>query len=469
MIKITPYDWQQPLVEAAVSALQRHKVFISAFPTGSGKTVIALEVARRIGGPWLVIAPKISITAWKRTAKRMGVDTLIDVINPEQISKPTGCKYYSRPIIGQRIDRKTGKKKDVRADIGTWSIPAGCSVVWDEPHRSASGIKSAATFALGALRSYARCIHPMSATLADSPLKLRAVGWLCGLHQFNEPSFYAWCRAHGCAMKEVSEYNSQQSFMFTQHEPTALKHMAAIRKAMGDKLMSLSASEIPDFPTQTLQTLFLDLSNKDQKEAVKLLAKIEDASDRLQSVARSKLAEVNRARERLEFILAPLLAHQAVKEIEDGSSTVNFFSYTEPRELFEETLTTLLQRSEKKLPTGICSIHGGQTPEVRQSLIDQFQANAIYAASVQLKAGGAAVSLHDELHQRPRVSYILPAYEADDVKQALGRIRRCQGTHATQNFVIMAGTIQERVASRLETKLSCIDTLNDADLSLKGN
>jgi hypothetical protein len=62
------------------------------------------------------------------------------------------------------------------------------------------------------------------------------------------------------------------------------------------------------------------------------------------------------------------------------------------------------------------------------------------------------------------VSFILPAYEADDVKQALGRIRRCQGTHATQYFVIAAGTMQERVAATLERKFGCIDSLNDNDL-----
>ena len=62
-------------------------------------------------------------------------------------------------------------------------------------------------------------------------------------------------------------------------------------------------------------------------------------------------------------------------------------------------------------------------------------------------------SLHDERKERPRVSLILQSWNSSTVKQCLGRIRRCNGTHATQHFVLAAGTVQERVAATLDASI----------------
>ena len=45
METITPYAWQLPLVDAVIAGLKARRLFISGFPTGSGKTVISLAVA----------------------------------------------------------------------------------------------------------------------------------------------------------------------------------------------------------------------------------------------------------------------------------------------------------------------------------------------------------------------------------------------------------------------------------------
>lgn len=434
--RIEPYDWQAPLVEIAVQAMRKYRVFVSGFPTGAGKTVIALAAARALGGPWLVVAPKVSLTAWHRTAERMGcADRLFGVINPEQISKPRGCEFYTR-------DRK-------------WTLPQGTSVVWDEPHRSASGPKSVSTRALAELRAYARYVHPMTATLADSPLKLRAIGWLCGLHDYNDSSFYGWCRSHGCTDQEVGGFSSpgRRALKFTTNARAAVEHMAAIRRELNGMFMAVRADDIPGFPTQTLDVKLIDLDKRD-RDAVD--AACREMSDRMQSRARSPLAELNRERERIEFHMAETLADLAYAKSQGGVSAVCFFCYTEPRERFERKL--------EGYGVQVCRICGGQKDEERQAMMDAFQRNELHVASVQIKAGGASVSLHDELKQRPRESFLIPAYEAADVKQALGRIRRCEGTHAVQHFVIAAGTIQERVAATLERKLLSIDTLNDTDL-----
>jgi hypothetical protein len=446
------YGWQRPLEKAIVTSLWRHRVFISGFPTGSGKTILSLAAAKEIGGPHLVVAPKIARSQWLRAADSMGASNqILAVINPERLSTPQGCEFYHR--VG-----KPKKKGD--ACPGTWTLPVGTSVIWDEPHRGSSGVKSQTTQALAELRAYARCLHAMSATVADSPLKLRALGWWLDLHQYHDSSFYGWCRQNGCKNKDPGQFVSsagRAGIEFTRDPAEAVRHMTNIRRAMGERFMSIKADDIPGFPTETLGIKLVDLSERDKLEIDSAYAEM---SNRMKTRAKSTMAELGRERERIEFVMAEALAELAEGHVQNGMSVVVFFSFTEPRLRFEAKLQAM------GIP--VATVCGGQhetaTTNERQDAIDAFQRNEVHVAAVMAKAGGAALSLHDIRKERPRVSYTLPAYEADLIRQCLGRIRRCEGTHATQFFVIAAGTIQERVAASLERKLGNMAALNESDL-----
>lgn len=439
MSMISPYPWQRPLVDFVLNSLKERHVAISGFPTGSGKTVIALAAAKILNAPHLVVCPKAAVTQWRRVADQMGAGHLLHgVVNPEKLSTPRGCEFYDK--------------------VGKWRLPPGTYVVWDEPHRGAGGKDSIQTKALAELRAYAAGLHAMSATVADSPLKLRALGFWLGMHQYSDGSFYAWCRKHGCTFQSPSRDMrdaGRKVLKFTTDPLVAREHMLAIRREMGSVFMSMKAEDIPGFPEQALGVKYVDL-NKDDRKAIE--DAYETMSDRMKSRARSWMAETSRERERIEYTMAPALAELAEAHVAEGLSPATFFNFTEPRLRFEETLRNLGVHN-------IASVHGGQKEEDRQKMIDEFQANRLWAASIMVKAGGAALSLHDVRHERSRVGLIVPAYEADLIKQALGRIRRCEGTPVVQHFVIAAGTAMEAVASRLECKMGNIDALNDGDMS----
>lgn len=434
---ITPYFWQAPFVDRTLNTLRDGKVAINAMPTGSGKTVIALAVAKALNAPHLVICPKVARTQWRRVADLMDAGhLLIDVINPENISTPRGCKYYTR-------EQK-------------WKLPQGVFVIFDEVHRGASGVHSTQTQALAELKAYCRGLHAMSATVADSPLKLRALGFWLGLHDYHEDSFYSWCRRHGCSMVSVSEWGpTRKGFKFTTDPAEARRHMLDIRREMGSAFMSMRAEDIPGFPAQIIEVKRIDLDADDRKAVGEAYAQM---SDRLKTRARSWLAETARERERIEFSMAKALARLAAAYVAEGLSPVTFFSYTEPRLRFEAELRSLGV-------SNIATICGDQKDADRWTGIDSFQANETHVAAVMLKAGGAALSLHDVKHERPRVSMITPAYEADLIKQAFGRIRRDGGTPVVQMFMVAANTVMEAVAARLETKTGNIDALNDGDMN----
>lgn len=452
------YDWQQPLADQALASLSDHRFFINACTTGAGKTYMCCDVMRRLKVPHLIIAPKVALTQWRRVIEDFGLkEYVLDVINPEQISKPSGCKWYTRDKL--------------------WQIPENTCVVFDEIHRGASGIyepprgtvkkaKSITTRAVAELKAFPGArLHAMSATPACDPLHLQALGFWGGLHAFNKANFTAWCRENGCEdglVKIFAGYDDinnapifryQKNFKFTQDKKKAEMHMKNIRKAFGPRFMALGPEDIPGFPEQLVAVKTVDLNKRDRDEIDKAYNAM---SERLRSKAQG-LAASGRERERIEFIMAEVLAELTANAIEDGNSVVNFFNFTEPRMRFVKQL-------RKRLPSlGISQIYGAQK-EDRQKEIDLFQQNVNHSMVANLQAGGAAVSLHDDRHERMRVSFMLPSNNAAEIVQGFGRTRRANGTFARQYFVIAAGTIQERVKMNLDKKLRNLDALTDNDL-----
>lgn len=432
-----PYDWQRPIVAAAVSSLRESRVFICGAGTGVGKTVVALAALKELGCPGLVVAPKVARSQWLRTAEAMAcAGQVVDVVNPEKISSPRGCAYYSRDAL--------------------WRIPRDCLVVFDEIHRGASGEKSVTTLAVAQLKAYPSArLLALSATVADSPLKLRALGYWLGFHSFALPSFRAWCAEHGCKWEEFGwGRNRKRAFAFTKSAKRGREEMARIRADMGARFLAVGPDEVPGFPAETLEVLRLDLGKSDRDGLERAYAAMPQAY--LESSKDVNVA-VLRERERAEFCKAEAIAERAAAFESDGLSVFVLVNFTAARERIEEFL------KEKKIKCA--SIYGGQNDEERQRGIDAFQNNDVHVLVAMAAAASCALSAHDAKHERPRVSLISPGYNASDVKQGLGRIRRVNGTDVVQYFVVAADTVEERVAKTLERKLGNIDALNDADLA----
>lgn len=436
---ITPYSWQTPIIDKVTESLRVNRYAINASGTGAGKTVMALASLKALYESGdvehcLVIAPKVSLSQWWATAESMGIkDALLDCINPEKISKPSGCAFYT-------VDT-------------TWQIPAKTLVIWDEPHRNASGVKSRATLAMAQLKAFPSSkLLAMSATLADSPMKLRALGFWGGMHNFNLSSFHQWCRLNGCQFESL---NNHYVLRFTRIKEKAKQYMANIRRAFGSAYVAIPLADIPNFPEQTLDVLRVDLNKRDRAEIER---NYKEMSERLKTRAKNDMAEIGRCRERIEFSKAEAMAELALGHLSENKSVVIFCNFTSARERIGKFL------ADNQIPYG--EIYGGQKDEDRQACIDQFQANTLPVMIVMTAAGGAALSLHDTRHERPRVSLITPSFNAAEVRQALGRIRRCNGTNVEQYFVLAAKTIEDRVSVKLEAKLNNIDTLNDNDLEV---
>jgi len=424
------YTWQQPSSDRLVEILTKHPIALNASETGTGKTFVALDVLRRLERKAVIISPKSVITAWRAAADALGVSAnVLDVLNLEKIQ--TGrTRWFDR----------TG-----------WKLPAGAMLVIDEVHRGCSGPSTKSTQIVAYSKAYNIPVLAQSATIADSPLKMRAIGYLLGLHKFNASSFYEWCRANGCYK---SPWHSGLEF---PKGPKGRELMAAVHTQIADKLVRLKIQDIPEFPECELEANLYDLDAKYTKE---INAAYEVMADRLKKPGANQLVEVLNARQRTEAFKVPLLVDLTEDFLAEGKSVVIFVG-------FHETMHHL---AEDLRDYGCSYIVGGQSQEQRDNQIGAFQTNENRICICMIQAGGVGVSLHDVRGTHPRVALINPSWSAVEVKQALGRIHRAGGTKALQIFVLAAGTIEEKMYRAIKRKLGNISALNgeltDSDLDI---
>ena len=441
-------SWQVPLAERQTKVLQTERMFLCAASTGAGKTYLACYTIAKLGIPTLVICPKIALSQWKSVIRGMGVEgKVIGVINPENLIASKRNPFYSH-------------------EDGWKNIPEGpVLLIFDELHRSCSGVyklskpgqkgqgcKQALMAARWVNKSTpGHKVLALTATPADSPLKMQALGYLMGFHSFVAPSFYDWCRRHGCSMQARGR---QAAFAFTRDRLRAKAIMEGIRKDMGERFMSITPNEIPGFPEETREVVLVDLAKEDHEALVRAY---EEMPELMKKPSRDSMVKLLRLRQQAEFCKASVLAKMAKDEVEDGNSVFIAISFTDAR------LRIQMELEKAGVPFG--AIYGGQKESERNGMIDAFQQNRTHVIIGMMQACGVALSLHDTKHERPRVSLISPSYSASELLQALGRIRRVGGTHATQRIVLAAGSVEERVAKAVNGKIDNIGALTDADLS----
>lgn len=432
---ITLKEWQVPLAEHQTKVLREGKVMLSACHTGSGKTYLACQTIKDLKLPTLVVCPKVAISQWRHVVEGMGcAPYVIDVVNPEKLVAGRN-PYY---------DNESGWKVD------------GTLLVWDEVHRGCSGENSKQTLAAA---RWCNKNHPlnkellMSATPFETPEKMRLIGYLMGFHCFVKASFYDWMRTKNCGFVDIGwGARKRRIFRFTTNRKKAEETMRLIRHEMGERFMSITPEEIPGFPEETREVVRIDLAKADHDALVKAY---EEMPERIRQMSQDDMVKMLRLRQQAEFCKAEVMAQMACDLVEDGSSVFLMLNYTSSRERVEEYL--------RKKGVEYVNIYGGQRESERQRGIDRFQANEVHVMVGMAAACSVALSLHDERHERPRVSLISPGYSASEFSQGLGRIRRVGGTTAVQKIVIAADSVEEKVGRTIERKMAALEALTDQD------
>lgn len=431
--------WQVPLAEHQTRVLREGRVMLSACHTGSGKTYLACQTIKDLKMPTLVVCPKVAISQWRRVVDGMGCKSfVVDVVNPERLVAGRN-QYYSNE------------------DGWKWLMDTPSLLVVDEVHRGCSGPDSKQTLMCARWCNKFHSANKellMSATPFETPEKMRLIGYLMGFHRFVKPSYFDWMKRHGCGFVDIGwGARKRRIFRFTTNRRKAEETMRLIRHEMGDRFMSITPEEIPGFPEETKEVLRIDLAKSDHDSLVRAY---EEMPERIQNLSQDDMVKVLRLRQQAEFCKAEVMAQMACDLVEDGNSVFVMVNFTDARRRIEGYLD--------KKGVRYASIYGGQKEAERQQGIDEFQSNRVHVMVGMAAACSVALSLHDERHERARVSLISPGYSASEFSQGLGRIRRVGGTTATQKIVVAADSVEEKVGMAIERKMNNLSALTDKDL-----
>jgi superfamily II DNA or RNA helicase len=423
-------SYQVEHVKYLLASLKNFDAVLDASDTGTGKTFSALACAKELGLIPIILTPKSVVPSWVRACSKHFEIPEYYVTNYESI--------------------KTGKTEYVTRnsdDSYTWNLSSDKHIlIFDEVHRCKNKDTLNSKMLVGAKRCSVKTIC-LSATIADNPSQMYAIGITLGL--FSNNHYNTWLRSLGAI------YNADE-MRFEFGEESLMRVNSQIFPRKGHRLSIKDLGDL--FPeTQILPDVFT-VSDASQKRINDLYNIINQALKDLRIKEKTDkghhLTELLRARQEIELIKVPVFLDMAQDSLEEGNSVVIIVNFT-------ETLNVLASKLNTK-----CVVHGQQTPKEREENISDFQADKERVIILNIRSGGVGVSLHDLNGNHPRVSLISPSWSAQDVVQAVGRVWRAGSKSSSlQKIVYCANTIEEEICERMKIKIDNINTINEASVS----
>ena len=425
--KIKPLPYQEPAIERHSWVFSRYKASLEASGTGFGKTYVALFVAKQMQLPVGIVCPKAVIGQWKKAADEVGIEPVF-CTNYEQVKSK---KFPHGKWMWRGKEAKTAKKQF------QWDLPEQSLLIFDEVHVCKNRKAQNSKLLVGAVNEH--YILALSATVAENPMDLYALGMALGLHD-GTSQFWWFLRAHGVVKTE---------FGFKFNGDT--KAIERIRNHIyPERGYRINPQEIPGFPENQI-----NLVTVTHKNAKAVEQQLTDLWDKMMDDIPLPVVELLRARQESELLKVDYLADQILNVMQEGYSVAVFLN-------FKETIRSVYKLVSEKIATGVSVIDGDHNNTREQEL---FQNNTNHLILVQIQSGGQGIDLHD-LHGRPRMSFISPSYNARQLLQVMGRIHRAgQLSKSIQNLLFLQGTTEEKVMKQVQKKVGHISSLNDNDVN----
>jgi superfamily II DNA or RNA helicase len=432
-------EFQIPNVSKLCAAILKNKAALDGSDTGAGKTYTAVGVARELEMNIAVVCPKAVISSWNKVIKDHFGMKPIFVLNYESVK--TG--KYKDIGVWKKISRTSNR------EYFQWNIPKNTLLVFDESHRLKGHGTQNSEIAMQA-KKQGYTILCCSATNAINPIELKTVGFITGLYKSGK--WTNFLREHGCEQGRFGwEFSGDKDVLKKLHADLFLDRGVRVRR-----------EDIKGFPDSEVIAEAYNIDEQSEKELKKIYEEMDRELTNLRAICKNtKEYKINamtimlRARQQAELIKVPLFVEMAEDAIENGMSVVLFVN-------FSETVRALSKRLETN-----CVVWGENKGNEREKHIADFQADKKRVIIVNIKAGGAGLSLHDLNGNYPRISLISPTPSAVDLRQALGRVWRDGGkTKSLQKIIFAANTVEEEVCEKVKLKLTSLDTINDGDVSI---
>lgn len=431
-------EFQIPSVAKLCAAILKNKAALDGSDTGAGKTYTAVGVARELGMGIAVVCPKAVIYSWNKVIKdHFGMKPEF-VLNYESV--------------------KTGKYKDIGvwksvSKISTreffqWNIPKNTLIIFDESHRLKGHGTQNSEIAIAAKKQGYKILC-CSATSSVNPIEMKTVGLILGIYKTGK--WTSFLRDHGCEQGRFGwEFNGDKNILKKLHADFFLDRGVRVRR-----------EDIKDFPDCDVMAQAYNIDEQSEKELKAVYEEMDKELLLLKAKCKNtKEYKINsmvimlRSWQKSELIKVPLFVEMAEDALEDGMSVVIFVN-------FSDTVRAL----SKRLNTN-CVVWGENKGNERDVHIEGFQTDKKRVIIVNMKAGGAGLSLHDLNGNHPRLALVSPTPSAVDLVQCLGRVWRVGGkTKALQKIIFVANTIEEDICEKVKVKIDNLSLINDGDLS----
>jgi len=413
-MKFTLYPFQQEAVERNIRILDSLGASLEATGCGGGKTIIACEIARRYALRVGVVCPKSVKQKWRDTLAAFGIEPLF-VENPEKL----------------------------RAGGTPWIKAAGKAFVWtcesillivDEVHMCA-GTKSQNGKMLEASPFPTLML---SATAADSPLRMKAIG--SKLRLFHPTQFWKWSRSMGAL---ESRWGGLE---WDPKDPLNKLRMQQLH----DSIFTNRGNRTPEetlkeqLPDLVVADEPVDISPADRAEIKRLYEEMAEPED-------PSAVKNLRQRQAIEFIKVPYIVERAKEIIAEGGSVVLFLNFHES-----------IDRAAGALGELSKTIDGRVSQILRQASRDKFQMNELRCLVVQIGAGGQSIDLHDTHGDYRRTALLCPQFSGTVEEQAIGRISRVGAkSKALALRLFVPGTVEYAALNITEHKRENTKILNE--------
>ena len=432
------YEWQKPHAQKVLDTLKQTGIVVDASDTGTGKTYVALWAAKAYGHPIFIVCPKAVIPKWKELCVDIGI-TPLGIMNVERLKRSKFIAKVSNSYV--------------------WTLPPGTLVIVDEIH-GFGGVKTANAMILYATRAAKLPVIGLSATVANSPLRLRALGYLLGLFP-DWYKFYPWALQHGAEEITMRIWRGGQpqfikTIQFVPEHKVAQEGVQKIHEdifTMG-KGFRLRSGESPGFPENHI---IVDRVSFDKTSDIRRA--YDEIQKKVSESGKLVVSQIITLRQQIELLRVPDLS-EMVRDLSEEHSVVVFLNF---RESVRQLESAIHEKTDHNFRVSV--IVGDQKEEVREIERLFFQRNESRICLCTFGAGGLGLDLHD-LNGRPRISILNPTWSAVQMVQALGRIHRAGSlSPAVQKLIYAAGTVEEDVAKRVEASLNNLSLLQDGELS----
>jgi hypothetical protein len=455
-------DYQVPETGTLVNAFSHHLSALDASRMGAGKTYVACATALALGKRPVVICRKAAFPSWRRCWSEHFEQGPLTISNWELVRRGEG------PLGRWVKDRTRGGREYERFE---WTLAPDSLLIMDECHWASGWGTQNGDLVIGATFQKQQMLM-VSATVADSPLKMRAIGYALGLHKVTD--FVPWLLSHGCEQTDYGfEFNcGMRPGQFLKREgvlpngkprwiekPDGMAELLRRRREVMGRISTsifgagrgIRINDIPGFPENIITPQGLDFG----KQTGQIRAAYEELRNELTRIESRMAARaaMQKCRQRVELFKLPTMVAEFKDAIDEGYSVAVFVNFTE----------SLMELG--RLMNTDCFVFGEQKASVREANIQKFQSNESRIIILNNQAGGESISLHDLNGGHPRIAYVFPSWWAIAFNQCIGR---CPRNGAQSNVLtripFAAGTLEENALKAVERKIMNIDSLNDGDL-----